>query len=96
LGLLRGRGLLILAHPGSIEKNLLLELKEYGLDGIEAYSSHHTEEITKKLVETARSINLLISAGSDFHGELIKPDIPFGTIFGEPDEQLIRMIQSMP
>jgi 3',5'-nucleoside bisphosphate phosphatase len=95
MGLLRGRGVLILAHPGAIEREVLLELKSHGLDGIEAYSSHHKEEITGKLVKTARSLGLLISAGSDFHGELIKPDIPFGTVFGDPDQELIRMLDSM-
>jgi len=93
IGLLQGRGILILAHPGNIGREMLLELKKHGLDGIEAYSSHHKEETTRELVETARSLDLLISAGSDFHGKLIKPDIPFGTVFGEPDEELIRMLE---
>lgn len=95
LGLLKDRGVLILAHPGKIERGLLLELKSHGLDGIEAYSSHHKGETTRELVETARSLDLLVSAGSDFHGELIKPDIPFGTVFGQPDKELIRRLQNM-
>jgi predicted metal-dependent phosphoesterase TrpH len=94
ISLLKGRGILILAHPGNIDEGLLLELKKQGLDGIEAYSSHHKGETARRLVETARSLDLLVSAGSDFHGELIKPDIPFGTVFGEPDEELIRLLKS--
>ena len=93
--LLRGRGLLVLAHPGKEERNFLKDLKDHGLDGIEAYSSHHTHTTTQRLTDLARSLGLLISAGSDFHGELIKPDIPFGTTFGEPDEQLIRLLGGM-
>jgi hypothetical protein len=47
------------------------------------------------LVEEARSLNLMVSSGSDFHGELIKPGIGLGDSSGEPDDQLITMLLSM-
>jgi 3',5'-nucleoside bisphosphate phosphatase len=94
INLLKGRGILILAHPGNARRDFLVDLKRHGLNGIEAYSSHHSGDTTHYLVDMARSLGLLISAGSDFHGELIKPDIPFGTIFGEPDEKLIGMLDA--
>jgi hypothetical protein len=95
IDLFRGRGLLVLAHPGTADREFLIDLKCRGLDGIEAYSSHHDPGTARYLADLARSLGLMISAGSDFHGELIKPDIPFGTTFGEPDARLIAMLGSM-
>jgi 3',5'-nucleoside bisphosphate phosphatase len=88
--LIRGRGLLVLAHPGDAHRDFLAGLKHEGLDGIEAHSSHHTHEITGYLLDTARSLGLLVSAGSDFHGELIKPGIGLGDMSGSSDDALIR------
>lgn len=77
-------GIAILAHPllyglSTVTLQCLIDdLKAVGLDGIEAiYSSYTTgeEQLVKKL---ARENNLLISGGSDFHGEN-KPAIHLGT-----------------
>lgn len=77
-------GIAILAHPllyhlSSVTLGHLIDdLKEAGLDGIEAiYSTHTTgeEQLVKKI---ARENGLLISGGSDFHGEN-KPSIKLGT-----------------
>jgi hypothetical protein len=90
--LFRGSGLLVLAHPGGVSRDFLSDLKRHGLEGIEAYSTHHTEETTRYLVEVARSFELLVSAGSDYHGELIKPGIDLGDITGHCDEALIQKL----
>lgn len=77
-------GIAILAHPLLYHmstvtlQRLIDDLKAVGLDGIEAiYSTYTTgeEQFVKKL---ARENNLLISGGSDFHGEN-KPSIHLGT-----------------
>ncbi len=77
-------GIAILAHPllyhmSSVTlQRLIDDLKAVGLDGIEAlYSTYTTgeEQLVKKL---ARENHLLISGGSDFHGEN-KPSIHLGT-----------------
>ncbi|HVN71951.1 MAG TPA: PHP domain-containing protein [Desulfomonilia bacterium] len=93
--LMKGSGLLILAHPGDVDSSLLKELKDEGLAGIEAYSTYHTVETSKRLVAEARSLDLLVSAGTDFHGELIKPGIRLGEMSGQPDEGLIAMLKGM-
>lgn len=76
-------GTAILAHPllyhmSSVNlQKLITDLKEHGLDGIEAiYSTYTTgeEQLIKKI---ARGNNLLISGGSDFHGSN-KPAIHLG------------------
>jgi len=93
--LLKGSGVLILAHPGDAGTDFLKELKGEGLTGIEAYSTHHTAMMTDRLAGEARSLNLLLSAGSDFHGERIKPLIHLGDMSGQPDEKLISMLKAM-
>lgn len=91
--LLKGSGVFILAHPDNTDTAILKELKGEGLCGIEAYSTHHTERTMEHLVEEARSLDLMVSSGSDFHGELIKPGIGLGDSSLKPDDELIIMLQ---
>lgn len=73
-------GLAVLAHPGnSVKENtsLLNELIHLGLDGIEAYSSYHSEFQNFYYVEYAVKRKLLITCGSDFYGSS-KPYIKIG------------------
>lgn len=77
-------GLAFLAHPGFIKKTkeelslFVWELKKYGLDGIECFYSKHNQEQTKYFYELAEKYDLLVSCGSDFHGEKIKPEVLLG------------------
>jgi predicted metal-dependent phosphoesterase TrpH len=81
-------GLPVLAHPiylgmGFAELDILLEeLKKSGLMGIEAYYVDNTHEQTEELLELACKHDLLVTGGSDFHGEF-KPDIQLGIGRGE-------------
>lgn len=78
-------GIPVLAHPKSLkleEKEFLILLKEMiacGLQGIEVYHSTHTKEEMNYYLNIAKEYNLLVSGGSDFHGEICKPDIELGT-----------------
>lgn len=51
----------------------------YGLKGIEVFHSSHSKEEMGYYLEIANKYNLLVSGGSDFHGESVKPDIELGT-----------------
>jgi predicted metal-dependent phosphoesterase TrpH len=93
--LLKGSGLSVLAHPGGTEKEILQGLKEEGLCGIEAYSTHHSIPMSEGLVAVARDLGLLVSAGSDFHGDLIKPGIHLGDSTGRPDDELIARLREI-
>jgi len=90
--LFRDKGILVLAHPGDSGGEFLNFLKGEGLRGVEAYSTHHDSLQTDRLVEIARSLDLWVSAGSDFHGERIKPGILIGDCAGQPDQGLIEAI----
>lgn len=79
-------GIAVLAHPGLIDptkvEKLLTNLISMGLSGIEAYYSDHTREQTEAFIRLADKHQLLISGGSDFHGDLI-PEIRMGTGRGD-------------
>ena len=73
--LLREEGAVpVLAHPGLIRQEALrsperlTRLKEAGLAGMEAYHIKHTPADCERFDRLARSLGLLVTGGSDFHG----------------------------
>lgn len=77
----------VLAHPGAyfqnVKKQDLQVLRERGLQGLEVYTSYHSSEQSKLYLKMATELDLVPTAGSDFHGT-IKPHIPFGSLnYGE-------------
>lgn len=81
--ILLGNGHPVLAHPWQYQMDkahleaLVRELIGYGLQGLEAIYSTHTEGQERELRRMAAHFNLQISGGSDFHGSK-KPDIRLG------------------
>lgn len=73
----------VLAHPGAyFERAIredLVELKEKGLAGLEVYSSYHDPQQVQSYRALAEELNLVATAGSDFHGR-IKPQVVFGRL----------------
>ena len=57
----------------------LKKLIACGLKGIEVYHSGHSKEEIEKYLYLAQKYNLLVSGGSDYHGENVKPNIELGT-----------------
>jgi hypothetical protein len=63
-------GLASMAHPGVTRRDELIgPLAEHGLDAIEVYHSDHAPEDQQHYLMIAKRRNLLVSGGSDFHGE---------------------------
>jgi len=81
--ILQSGGIPVMAHPYQTKLNdedlrsLIKELVSYGLKGIEAFYSEHTEEMTSKYLRYAEEFDLLVTAGSDFHGDN-KPETDLG------------------
>lgn len=77
-------GISVLAHPNQLKmddeelEKILKSMINCGLDGIEVYHSGHTKEETKRYLELSKKYNLLVSAGSDYHGKMVKPDVEIG------------------
>jgi 3',5'-nucleoside bisphosphate phosphatase len=62
-------GISVLAHPTrNRAEELLGELLSFGLRGIEAYSTAHTDHDAQRFRELAKKHNLVMTAGTDFHG----------------------------
>jgi hypothetical protein len=75
-------GIASLAHPTRVHGNvaeMMPELCAAGLNAIEAYHSDHSPEETGYFVELARRYGLLVTGGSDFHGETVKPGVRLGS-----------------
>lgn len=74
----------ILAHPMLYKmpldrlESVIVMLKDYGLQGIEAVYSLNRPEDDSYLAKLAKRHGLYVTGGSDFHGE-IKPHIALGT-----------------
>lgn len=64
------KGLSVLAHPGLIkDKEVIDYVISLGIDGIECYHSKHKDNEINDFIELAKTNNLIITGGSDFHGE---------------------------
>jgi len=75
-------GIASLAHPTRVHGDvaeMMPELCAAGLNAIEAYHSDHSPEETGYFVELARRYGLLVTGGSDFHGETVKPGVRLGS-----------------
>lgn len=82
-------GVPVLAHPalyGLPDFKALRELVEVlvkaGMMGIEVYYPEHSATVTRQLIALARQLDLLMTGGTDFHGDL-KPNISLGTGSGD-------------
>ncbi|MDO5517825.1 MAG: PHP domain-containing protein [Clostridium sp.] len=88
----RNKGKAILAHPGVNLKNrpeLLFSIIKLGIDGIEAFSSYHSDEDIYHFYEEAKKNNLITTCGSDYHGKT-KPAISVGGTKCTEDEKVIE------
>jgi len=78
-------GTAVLAHPFSLRsegkdlENEVGKLKQLGLGGIECHYGYYSENQTKILLDIAKKLNLIVTGGSDFHGEEPKPGDMIGT-----------------
>jgi len=62
-------GILSIAHPGPMySKNEMTNLLKHPFDGIECIHPSHSYKVQKMYLDLAKSKNLLVTGGSDFHG----------------------------
>ncbi len=89
-------GAAVAAHPVQMRcrdrrhlERVIRSLVDVGLDGIEVYHTDHTDEQARRYLDLARRLNLLVTGGSDFHGQA-KPEALLGrprtpiSLVGEP------------
>ncbi len=88
-------GIPVFAHPGQnigMNQSLLEEIIHEGIHGLEVYSSYHDEATTAFYLTQAKENNLLITAGSDFHGKN-KPSIKLGAPVS--DEESLKILENI-
>lgn len=92
-----------IAHPFTWEQDdgrlaaKLAELKDAGLQAIEAYYSEHAPETTIAYLRLAARLGLLVTGGSDYHGSS-KPELALGRGFGSlcvPDDLLPPLLAAI-
>ena len=75
-------GLSFVAHPGkTIRDNLIIELIEQGVDGIEIIHPSHTRDDIAYFLDITGQYFLLESGGSDFHGGRMNDDLILGNYY---------------
>jgi predicted metal-dependent phosphoesterase TrpH len=58
------------AHLGSrASRSFLLELKAAGVDGVEVIHPGHDDKAIRRIRALARTLNMLPTGGSDWHGD---------------------------
>jgi len=73
--ILKAGGIPVIAHPyiinhgKALNKEEISRLKDVGLKGVEVYQTKHNKKTTKKYKKIAEDLGLLITGGSDYHGE---------------------------
>ena len=89
----RSKGLPVLAHPFTVNdpETMIIELKEVGLVGIEAYYNDYTAEEIQTLVSFADKYGLITTGGSDYHGIDDSTESMLGSV-DIPPESVERLV----
>lgn len=93
----QNHGKAVLAHPGVNLKGheeLLGEILDFGLDGIEAFSSYHTPEQAREFYRQAKERGLFASCGSDFHGKT-KASVSLGGYGELPSDFTLKQLNAL-
>lgn len=89
IALVRGAGgVATIAHPGlsKVERGDLLRLREWGLSGVEVAHPEQNPSVRDKFRRLAAELDLVPTAGSDFHGDVVAPGRRFGDCSMSADE----------
>jgi predicted metal-dependent phosphoesterase TrpH len=81
--LVRGAGgTTTVAHPGvsKLERHDLVRLRAAGVDGLEVIHADHVPSLREKFLRIAEELDLVPTAGSDYHGVTVSPDRKLGDV----------------
>lgn len=74
---------------------LISALAAEGLDGLECFYSAHTPAQTAEALDLANYLHLLVSRGSDDHGEGMRPVKKMSVFASEPDPSLLAWTEKL-
>jgi predicted metal-dependent phosphoesterase TrpH len=83
VNLVRGAGgTATVAHPGvsKLERHDLARLRAAGVDGLEVIHADHVPSLREKFLRIAEELDLVPTAGSDYHGVTVSPDRKLGDV----------------
>jgi len=88
----QARGLASLAHPGLLKRDdLIPAMVDAGLAAVEAFHSDHDAATTEHYLALAERHGILVSGGSDYHGEKERRRAAFGSV-GLPPERFEQLV----
>lgn len=92
VGIIHGaHGLASLAHPGLTQIDDRIDsLRGAGLDAIEVFHSEHDAPTVERYRRLARDLSLLVTGGSDFHGDPAHGFEPGSATLPGPEWQRLR------
>lgn len=88
-------GAAVLAHPGRLPGDPLLELAGIGLAGFEAWTTWHDEADTARVVAACEQVGLVATQGSDFHGGRLKPWSPAPGLVPSAATHPLRTVEAL-
>lgn len=98
VALVRGAGgTVTVAHPGitGLERGELRRLREAGIVGLEVAHPEHNPSMREKYGRLATELDLVPTAGSDFHGAAVSPGRQLGAV-SMTEEALARLESLRP
>ncbi len=75
------------------QEKVILALKKLGLAGIECWYPTHSPEQTAYLLDMAKRLDLLVSKGSDDHGENARPVKKMGNFSTAADLSMLKWVE---
>ncbi|MDR2487316.1 MAG: PHP domain-containing protein [Clostridiales Family XIII bacterium] len=78
-------GIAVLAHPHSLRlsgkafDDAVATLAHMGLGGLECHYADYGPELVAEYTRVAERYGLVVTGGSDYHGERVKPEVCIGT-----------------
>lgn len=87
------KAVIVLAHPKLIKTFDFKEILNLGFDGIEVYHPEHNEEYVKMLIGVANNNNLIVTGGSDYHGDILNYNFDEKLILDEDIEKFLNVLE---
>lgn len=91
-------GVAVLAHPGRIRdepETALGRLSSIGVSGLEAWTTWHDDADIRRVVTACRSLGLVPTQGSDFHGGRLKPWAPEPGLLPRAAENPLALLDAL-
>jgi 3',5'-nucleoside bisphosphate phosphatase len=81
-------GTATIAHPGvsRIDSRAMEKLRAAGVDGLEVHHADHDPGARERFLRMAETLDMIPTAGSDFHGENVAPDRHLGEVTMHADD----------